>query len=98
MVKIQDGEVYAKSNQKDDMVEFYERKKSPNQYNDNQTLDYLDKSLSQAITLIKRYSDLSANKKVLDMVVDDTRNILYVLLEQGTIKVKHYFSNLPAQG
>jgi len=48
---IEDGQVYAKINQKDGMVEFYE---SPNQFNDNQTLEYLDRSLSQAIVLTKR--------------------------------------------
>jgi len=50
---IQDGEVFAKINQKDGMVEFYE---NPEQFNDNGTLDYLDKQLQNTIHLTTQVS------------------------------------------
>jgi len=50
---IQDGEVFAKINQKDGMVEFYE---NPEQFNDNKTLDYLDKQLRHTIHLTTQIS------------------------------------------
>jgi COP9 signalosome complex subunit 3 len=45
---IQNGQVFATINQKDGMVEFLE---NPEKYNNNKTLQYLDRQIHQSITL-----------------------------------------------
>jgi len=52
---IQDGQVYATINQKDGMVEFHE---SPDQYNDNKTLEQLDSQMHQAIQLTRHVNGI----------------------------------------
>jgi len=71
---IQDGQVFAKLNQKDGMVEFYE---NPNQYNDNKTLEQLDLNLKQAIDLTKRVTlvdeQIGIDQKYLQKVLQAER-------------------------
>jgi len=52
---IEKGEVFAKINQKDGMVEFYE---NPEEYNTNNTLEYLDKQLHGAISLSSKVKEI----------------------------------------
>jgi len=47
---IQNGEVFARINQKDGMVEFFE---NPEKYNNNKTLDYLDRQIHESIGLTR---------------------------------------------
>jgi len=47
---IQNGQVFASVNQKDGMVEFFE---NPEQFNNNKTLDYLDKQIHDSIQLTR---------------------------------------------
>jgi len=71
---IQDGQVYATINQKDGMVEFHE---SPEQYNNNKTLEYLDNQLQQAIELTKRVTlvdeQIGLDQKYLQKVLQAER-------------------------
>jgi len=48
LMMIRNGQIYAKINQKDGMVSFYE---NPDQYNSNSTLNYLDTNIHHIIEL-----------------------------------------------
>jgi len=55
---IQNGEVFATINQKEGMVEFHD---DPEQYNDNKTLEDLDKHIQLAINLTKKVREIDEN-------------------------------------
>eukprot|EP01125_Pyxidicula_operculata_P004172 TRINITY_DN1608_c0_g1_i1.p1 TRINITY_DN1608_c0_g1~~TRINITY_DN1608_c0_g1_i1.p1 ORF type:complete len:455 (+),score=102.21 TRINITY_DN1608_c0_g1_i1:283-1647(+) len=71
---IEQGEIYAKINQKDGMIQFYE---SPELFNTNKTLNYLDRQIHQTIDLTKKVTkideQISLNTKYLQKVIQAER-------------------------